>query len=132
MKVLQYFHLTVAPLLGGSTPTPEPAGTWRSRAKSLQSLLLLRALRPGAAHPGVGFGIPGSVQLVLYITHFFSLGGMTRRQSYSSSLHSPETLTATLLLSNQSPPTTLYLTHTTGTHTHSYHGETKLHLQPDP
>ena len=52
------------------------SGTSRhqSRAKSPPSILLLRALRPGAAHPGDGFGAPENVRLVLYNTHFFTRG----------------------------------------------------------
>ena len=46
----------------------------RSWAKSPPSLLLLRALRPGAARPGDGFGAPGNVRLVPYSTHFFTRG----------------------------------------------------------
>ena len=46
----------------------------RSRAKSPPSLLLLRALRPGAAHPGDGFGAPGMYGWYCTV-HIFSLGG---------------------------------------------------------
>ena len=70
---------SVASIGGGGAFSPQMypnSGTSRLRspAKSTQFLLLLLALRPGAAHPGDVFGALGNVWLVLYNTHFFTRG----------------------------------------------------------
>ena len=74
----QYHHNYLQASIEGASSrwmySDSKASRRRSWAKSPPSLLLLRALRPGAAHPGDGFGVPGNVQLVLYSTHCFTRG----------------------------------------------------------
>ena len=63
--------------VGRCNSTPEPAGV-RVEKNHPPSLLLLRALRPGAARPLDGFGAPGNVWLVLYNKKKFTRGYDTK------------------------------------------------------
>ena len=74
-SIVYYMHISI----GGASsrwmyPTLKPAGGRVGPNHPHLSLILHRALRPGAVHPRVGFSALRNVRLMPYNTHFITRG----------------------------------------------------------